>query len=106
MVPDRWNNSRIPPNKTEMTSTTILRVKVESASAKLRTGGPGEDRKDLKDEELRKRVWTGVVPASTQWGEPVPAEGNMVQRVPQYLQNWVKEVNEQGRSDSLEAFKD
>ena len=32
------------------------------ASAKVRAGPPGDDKADLKDEELRKRVWIGVVP--------------------------------------------
>ena len=45
-----------------MTSTQILKVRVVDASAKVRTGGPGDDRADLKDEELRKKVWIGVVP--------------------------------------------
>jgi nitroimidazol reductase NimA-like FMN-containing flavoprotein (pyridoxamine 5'-phosphate oxidase superfamily) len=62
VVDDRWENSRIPPTKTEMTSTQILRVRVVDASAKVRSGGPGDDKEDLRDEELRKRVWIGVVP--------------------------------------------
>ena len=35
-----------------MTSTGVLRVDVVSASAKVRVGGPGDDRHDLKDEEV------------------------------------------------------
>jgi len=35
VVDDRWANSRIPPTKTEMTSTQILRVRVVDASAKV-----------------------------------------------------------------------
>ncbi|KAL1301571.1 hypothetical protein AAFC00_005806 [Neodothiora populina] len=88
MLPNRWNNSRVPPTKVEMQSTGILRVEIDAASAKTRTGGPGEDRADLKDEALRERVWTGVVPVSLQWGEPVPAEGNRVDKVPGYVEEW------------------
>ena len=93
MVPDRWANTRVPPNKVEMQSTGILRVEIESASAKVRSGGPGEDRNDLKDEKLRERVWTGVVPTTLHWGEPVPAEGNRVQTVPRHVEDWRKGVN-------------
>lgn len=104
MVSDRWDNTRVPPNKVEMTTTTILRVQFESASAKCRTGGPGEDRKDLKDEEVKGRVWTGVVPVWVQWGEPVPAEGNVVEAVPHYLEEWRKAKNEKGREHAFEAI--
>lgn len=62
VVPTRWANTRIPPTKTEMTSTQIIKVKIVDASAKVRTGPPGDDKDDLKDEELRKKVWIGVVP--------------------------------------------
>lgn len=62
VVPTRWENSRIPPTKTEITSTQIIKVKIADASAKVRTGPPGDDKEDLKDEELRKKVWIGVVP--------------------------------------------
>lgn len=65
VVDDRWANSRIPPTKTEMTSTQILRVRIVDASAKIRSGVPGDDKDDLADEELRKRVWIGVVPTWT-----------------------------------------
>lgn len=88
MLPTRWENSRVPPTKTEMTSTGILRVEIDSASAKTRSGGPGEDRNDLKDEALRERVWTGVVPMTVQWGKPVAAEGNRVKEVPKYVEEW------------------
>jgi hypothetical protein len=35
VVADRWDNTRVPPNKTEMTSTQILKVRIVSASAKV-----------------------------------------------------------------------
>ena len=40
----------------------------------MRTGGPSEDRSDLKNEELVKSVWTGVLPVWPTWGEPVPGK--------------------------------
>ncbi|OCK82243.1 putative FMN binding protein [Lepidopterella palustris CBS 459.81] len=103
MLPTRWANSRIPPTKAEMTSTSVLRVSISHASAKVRAGGPGEDRADLKDEELRKRVWTGVVPAWIQWGEPIPAEGNRVNEMPEYVEGWRNGENRDGRVGAYEA---
>lgn len=61
IVGGRWENSRVPPDKTEMTSTQILKVRIVSASAKVRRGGVHDERKDLKREDVRGRVWTGVV---------------------------------------------
>ena len=103
VVPNRWQNSRIPPNKTEMTSTSVLRVRISTGSAKIRSGEPHDDRGDLEDEELKQRVWTGVVPVSLQFGEPIPASYNLVEGVPGYLEGWRGEVNEEGRRAAVEA---
>jgi hypothetical protein len=61
LLPERWEKSRTPPSKAELSSTSILRVRIESASAKVRVGGPSEERSDLKNDELVKNTWTGVV---------------------------------------------
>ncbi|KAF2816784.1 uncharacterized protein BDZ99DRAFT_564628 [Mytilinidion resinicola] len=103
MIPNLWANCRVPPNKTEMTSTTILRVKISLASAKIRSGGPSEDRHDAKDEALRKRVWTGVVPSWTQWGEPIPAKATLVEEVPEHVESWRALANRDGRVGAYEA---
>jgi nitroimidazol reductase NimA-like FMN-containing flavoprotein (pyridoxamine 5'-phosphate oxidase superfamily) len=61
LLPERWDKSRTPPSSAELKSTSILRVRIASASAKIRVGGPSEDRKDLEDAGLVERTWTGVV---------------------------------------------
>jgi len=94
LIPTRWENSRIPPTKTEMTSTTMLRVEIESASAKLRAGEPGDDKADLANADVTSKVWSGVVPVWTQYGEPIEAQTNKVKTVPGYLTEWVEENNE------------
>lgn len=81
VLDDRWANSRIPPTKTEMTSTQILKVRVVDASAKVRSGWPGDDRADMKNEELREKVWIGVVPSYVRYGEPVACPENRVKKV-------------------------
>jgi nitroimidazol reductase NimA-like FMN-containing flavoprotein (pyridoxamine 5'-phosphate oxidase superfamily) len=81
VISERWDNSRIPPTKAEMTSTQILKVKIVDASAKIRTGEPGEDREDLKNMEMRERTWVGVVPTWTKYGNPVPSKDNLVKNV-------------------------
>ena len=104
ILPNRWENTRLPPFPAEVKSTGILRVRVVSASAKVRTGGPSEDRKDLKDEELRARVWTGVVPSWRVWGELVPAEECRVQGVPGDIEAWRVKENEEGKVGAYEAI--
>lgn len=81
VVDDRWANSRIPPTKTEMTSTQILKVRIVDASAKVRSGWPGDDRNDLKNDELRAKTWIGVVPTYLKYGEPVASPENRVKKV-------------------------
>lgn len=81
VVTDRWNNTRLPPTKTEMTSTQILKVSIVDASAKVRSGPPGDDRADLKNEELRAKTWIGVVPTWTAYGTPIPSAENKVSKV-------------------------
>ncbi|KAL8836241.1 MAG: hypothetical protein Q9170_002985 [Blastenia crenularia] len=105
LVPARWENSRVPPTKTELTATGILRVEIESASAKVRAGTTGEDRKDLKDEEMRGRVWNGVVPAYMQWGAPQAAPTNLTKGVPGYLEEWVEKDNKKNERFAYDVAK-
>ncbi|MCJ1315440.1 hypothetical protein MMC15_000759 [Xylographa vitiligo] len=104
VIPDRWANSRVPPTKVEMQSTSILRVAIVDASAKVRSGGPGEDRNDEKDEAVRGRVWTGVIPTWTAYGEPVPAEKNSV-GVPRHVSGLVEGCNRENERKAREAAK-
>lgn len=62
----RWEESRQPIAK-EMKATTVLCMEIEQASAKIRTGPPGDDKPDY---ELP--IWAGVVPCQLQWGVPQP----------------------------------
>lgn len=105
LIPDRWDNSRNPPTKAEMTSTAVLRVEIVSASAKIRQGGPGDDRHDLINENVINNVWTGVVPMWTQYGEPVQSYYNKVKKVPTYLKRFVDDTNRQGQWEALDIIK-
>ena len=104
LIPKRWENTRVPPNKVEMQSTSILRVSIVSASAKIRSGGPGEDRKDEKDEAVRGKVWTGVVPVWNALGAPVPAEGNIVP-IPDHVKELVGAWNTENEKKANAAAK-
>lgn len=105
LLPTRWSRSRYPPTKAELQSTSILRVRIESASAKIRDGGPSEDRADLKNKELVERTWTGVVPYWGTWGEPVEGKENKCGEVEGYIEEWrVRETGE-ARKYAFEAIE-
>ncbi|KAF3095865.1 hypothetical protein TWF569_009900 [Orbilia oligospora] len=100
----RYEKTRVPPDGAEMSSTQILRVSIESASAKVRAGEPGDYDKDLKQEELLDRVWTGVIPMYTTYGEPQPSNYNRVKEVPEYISNYVKDTGATEREYALAAI--
>jgi nitroimidazol reductase NimA-like FMN-containing flavoprotein (pyridoxamine 5'-phosphate oxidase superfamily) len=81
VVADRWNNTRLPPTNSEMTSTQLLKVSVVDGSAKIRSGSTSDDRADMKNEELRANTWIGVVPIWTAYGTPIPSSDNRVSEV-------------------------
>jgi hypothetical protein len=60
----RWADAR-HPNDLEFKGTTVLALEVDEASAKLRTGPPGDD-----EEDYELTVWAGVIPVTTTFGPP------------------------------------
>nr|POF22276.1 hypothetical protein CFP56_36361 [Quercus suber] len=102
-IPERWENSRSTLAKAELTATGVLKVRIETASAKVRTGGPGDDKADLKDEKLANGTWVGVVPTYMTLGEPIEAEYNKVKTVPEYLDDWVQDVNSLNEQKAVNA---
>lgn len=66
LLPGRWDEVR-PPTAQELKATTILRLPIAEASAKLRVGPPKDD-----EEDYAWPVWAGVIPLETRRGEPVP----------------------------------
>ena len=63
-VPGRTEEAR-PPSEAELRQTAVLRVPIDTASVKVRTGGPREEPADL---ELP--IWGGLVPMQTSFGTP------------------------------------
>jgi uncharacterized protein len=59
-----------PPDEKELKGTLVLRLPLDEASAKVRTGAPIDD-----DADLDLPVWAGVVPIRQVAGEPVPDRG-------------------------------
>ena len=83
----------MPPNAGEMASTQILRVKIESGSAKVREGVPNDEMCDLGDKEVLGSVWTGVLPMYEVLGEPVQGPYNEVAETPEHVWRYRERVN-------------
>ena len=67
MLPGRWDEARHPSDK-EDRSTRVVAVDIEEASAKVRTGPPGDSAEDVATD-----VWAGVIPIATIAEAPEPA---------------------------------
>jgi nitroimidazol reductase NimA-like FMN-containing flavoprotein (pyridoxamine 5'-phosphate oxidase superfamily) len=67
VAPGRWHDAR-QPSPSEIASTVILRLGLDEASAKVRTGGPVDS-----EEDLGLGHWAGVIPLNIEAGAPIDA---------------------------------
>lgn len=65
LFPGRWEEIR-PATKQELKGTTVVRMEIDQASAKVRNGPPVDD-----DEDYALPVWAGVLPARQVCEAPV-----------------------------------
>lgn len=65
VCPGRWRDARLP-NAGELDATVVVKMPIDEASAKIRTGPPKDPQEDLSLE-----VWAGLVPLHIAHGEPV-----------------------------------
>ncbi len=69
IAPGRRHEAR-PGDANELAATTLLKLPLREAAAKIRRGGPTDDEPDLA-----LPVWAGVVPIARVFGEPVADAG-------------------------------
>ncbi len=81
IAPGRYSDCR-HPNSKELKSTSVLRVLIEEASAKVRTGGPVDDAEDLQLDH-----WSGVLPLRPQFGSAIASSDEIA--MPDYLRSLV-----------------
>ncbi|MEZ5176482.1 MAG: pyridoxamine 5'-phosphate oxidase family protein [Acidimicrobiia bacterium] len=67
VLPGRWAEAR-RPNDAENRATKLLAIDIGEASAKIRTGPPGDDAEDMDLD-----IWAGVIPLTVVPGTPVAA---------------------------------
>ncbi len=68
LVPGRWGDARLPTAQ-ELKGTAVLRVRLDEASAKVRTGGPLDD-----EEDYELPVWAGTIDLRLAASSPQPDE--------------------------------
>ena len=66
ILPGRWEEARLPTAK-ELKATTVLKMEIDQASAKIRTGDPGDDKPDYDLD-----IWAGVLPITQIYGDLIP----------------------------------
>lgn len=62
----RWEDAR-QPNRKELDATAVVRIPINSASAKVRTGPPADEEADYD-----LPVWAGVLPLNSGFDSPIP----------------------------------
>ena len=80
LAPGRSREAR-PGNAKELAATTVLRIALDEASCKVRTGGPNDD-----DEDLALAVWAGVLPLALTPRAPIAAA--TPGEIPDYVRDW------------------
>lgn len=76
LYPGRWETLR-PISAKELNATTLLRIALDEASAKVRDAGVKDD-----EEDLDWPVWAGVIPLQTVLGEPVTETDSVGRETP------------------------
>lgn len=76
LYPGRWDTLR-PINDKELNATSVLRIPLAEASAKVRDSGVKDD-----DEDLDWPVWAGVIPLNTVLGVPRREDDSVGEEVP------------------------
>jgi len=65
IIPGRWADVRWP-TELELKATSVMKLPIDEASAKIRTGDPKDDEGDYE-----MNVWAGVLPLHLQTDDPV-----------------------------------
>jgi nitroimidazol reductase NimA-like FMN-containing flavoprotein (pyridoxamine 5'-phosphate oxidase superfamily) len=75
LIPGRWQETR-PPNRKELNATSVVAIKIEAASAKVRVGPPADD-----EEDYARPVWAGVLPLQETASAPIRDE-RLLENIP------------------------
>ncbi len=84
-LPGRWREARLP-NRKELNATSVVSIKIDQASAKVRSGPPVDDEADQG-----LPIWAGVIPLQE---KPLPPERDKLMTmdvaVPEYITKYTR----------------
>ncbi len=81
IAPGRQHEARRGNDK-EFSATTILRISLDEAACKVRTGGPNDDAEDMD-----VQAWAGTLPMRVQRLPAIPHDACKV-AAPDYVKDW------------------
>jgi nitroimidazol reductase NimA-like FMN-containing flavoprotein (pyridoxamine 5'-phosphate oxidase superfamily) len=86
LIPGRWRQTR-PPNRKEMNATSVVSIRIDEASAKVRMGPPVDD-----EEDYALPVWAGILPLHAAPSTPIRDE-RLAESIalPQYIAGYSRE---------------
>lgn len=82
-----------PGDANELAATTVLRIALEEAATKIRSGGPKDDEADMA-----LPVWAGVLPLRLQGQRPVP--DGVQPSLPDYVRGWGQGVGTEAMAEA------
>lgn len=83
IVPGRWKDARYPTVQ-ELKATSVLKLPLEEASAKVRNGPPKDE-----GEDTAESIWTGVLPVQCVCGTPIASmRSGIGVGIPEYVKNY------------------
>ena len=83
LIPGRWKEARLP-NQKELNATSVVSIRIDEASAKVRLGPPVDE-----EEDYALPVWAGILPLQEVPLSPIQDElqsGDM--SLPDYVTNY------------------
>ncbi|HEX6035586.1 MAG TPA: pyridoxamine 5'-phosphate oxidase family protein [Anaerolineales bacterium] len=90
LIPGRWKQARLP-NQKELNATSVVSIRIDEASAKVRLGAPVDE-----EEDYVLPVWAGVLPLQELPLSPIQDElqsGDV--SLPGYIANYSRTRTEQ-----------
>jgi nitroimidazol reductase NimA-like FMN-containing flavoprotein (pyridoxamine 5'-phosphate oxidase superfamily) len=96
LVPGRWKEAR-RPNQKELNATSVVRIRIDEASAKVRLGPPVDE-----EEDYALPVWAGVLPLQETPLSPIPDElQSQDLAVPGYIANYSRTRDEENITEAM-----
>ncbi len=96
LIPGRWQEVR-EPDESELKATIVLALPLEEVSAKVRSGPPVDDERDME-----RPVWAGVLPLELAAQQPLP-DPRTTAAAPDYVRRYSRRRGADGPLPTVAA---